>query len=123
MVEPQKRPLQIRVQPKNKIVLPKRPGAAEPEEPAVEPGKGWEFYNEEGIRYFKEGKYDAAETYFRESIRVDGKHPGVYYNLSATFMKQELYKKAETWVNKGLEIAPEDTQLLAFKQTIDDKFN
>jgi tetratricopeptide (TPR) repeat protein len=49
-----------------------------------------------GVKYFQQGQYQAADSYFRQAIQADPNNADGYYNLAANFHRQWKLHGRET---------------------------
>jgi len=64
------------------------------------------LHNLLGIAYFQLNRFDAAERYFRNAIRLRPNYPEAYGNLGTLLVKKEHYKNALPFLEKAFSQNP-----------------
>lgn len=68
--------------------------------------------NSLGVAYMTKGDMEKAEAQFKKALILDIKFSYNYIDLGKLYFKQEKYDLAEDIVKSGLEIAPDEPELL-----------
>jgi tetratricopeptide (TPR) repeat protein len=63
-------------------------------------------YNNLGVVFKKNGKFDEATKQFQRSIAIDSSHPAAYFNLGDVQYQLGNYAKAEEYLKKALDMRP-----------------
>ncbi len=65
----------------------------------------------EGVKYFREGKFDSAEQCFKEALEIEPKNALVHNNYALMLKRMEQCDRAEKHYKAALEIEPMNTQI------------
>lgn len=66
----------------------------------------------------KAGHLKDAENYYSRALEINPKSVDCYINLSQIYLSKEDTKNARVYVERGLEISPDEKTLLSFKDSI-----
>ena len=72
---------------------------------AKAPGN-YRAYNNLGVVFKKQGKFDEATKQFQRSIAIDSSHPAAYFNLGDVQYQLGNYARAEEYLKKALDMRP-----------------
>ncbi|MCL2670265.1 MAG: tetratricopeptide repeat protein, partial [Syntrophaceae bacterium] len=78
-----------------------------------------ELYNDMGIQYRKEKKYDKAVAAFKKAIFIRPEDEGLYYNMARAYIEATDWKSAKNTMEEVLQIQPEFSEGRRLLQLID----
>ncbi len=78
-------------------------------------------YNKLGALYFQKGDKEKAKESFENAIKADPKSVESYINLAAVLMSQGKFKKALEINARGLQVVPDNPDLLGMKKDIENR--
>jgi len=87
------------------------------------PGDVASAYNERGIAYAMQEKFDLALADFNRSIELDPKSPNGYYNRALVYGRTEKYEKSIADCTKTLELDPDHPEVHSIRAVGYEKLN
>jgi len=83
--------------------------------------KNYEAMINEGVVYQEEGNLDSAEICFKKVLSTGKYTDLVYNNLGYLEIQRKQWKLAKNWVDKALDISPENELYLKNLKKIEDE--
>ena len=71
--------------------------------------KALEYYNLGNV-FFKKGKLEKAEVFYKKGLEENNRFPRLHLNLGAIYLKKNELKKAEKEFKKEIDINPEEAK-------------
>jgi tetratricopeptide (TPR) repeat protein len=68
----------------------------------------WKGFNNLAVYYLKDNKIDLAEAQFQKAEKIDANNATIKNNMGVLYWAKGDYKKAETYFNNAVKIAPND---------------
>ena len=69
-----------------------------------------DFWNKAGVKYFRQGNFEAALGCFQKALALNPKHPKANFNLSLTYLKLHRFSKAIEAGQKAVEGPSDDAE-------------
>ena len=69
--------------------------------------KGFDFYYEEGKKYYEKDNYEKAIEFFDKAISINSTNPDIFFERGYSKEQFELYKEAENDYSRAIELDPQ----------------